>query len=194
MEKCWGGEYIMKNTCIICLVILLGASGNLVFADGKINTSTTISESILEILNSISVIIESSIAIAEAEPKELQRQMREKGHSVEKQAEESIVQTLHKTLAELKKLEKALKGNLAEMEELSRENLHKYRKNRDQLEIWLDQFEERLNALVEETEKRRESLNEQAREKALEILEEMKRALNRMEERVQRQRQAEDML
>jgi hypothetical protein len=146
----------MKNTCIICLVILLGASGNLVFADGKINTSTTISESILEILNSISVIIESSIAIAEAELKELQRQLREKGHSVEKQAEESIVQTLHKTLAELKKLEKALKGNLAEMEELSRENLHKYRKSRDQLEIWLDQFEERLNALVEETEKRRE--------------------------------------
>ena len=169
---------MMKYICIFFLFILLGPSGNLVFADGKTNTRTTISETILEILSSISVIIESSIAIAEAELKELQQQLREKTDSLEKHAEESIIRTLQKTLAELKKLEKALRENLAEMEELSRENMDKYRKDRDQLELWLDQFKERLNALVEETEKRRESLNEQAREKALEILEEMKRALN----------------
>jgi len=51
-----------------------------------------------------------------------------------------------------------------------------------------------LHVFVEETEKRRDLLNEQAREKALDILEEMKRTLNRMEERVKRQRQAENML
>jgi hypothetical protein len=53
---------------------------------------------------------------------------------------------------------------------------------------------ERLREPVEETEKTRESLNEQVREKALDILEEMKRTLNRMEERVERQRQVENML
>ena len=194
MEKRWGGGGMMKNICIIFFIILLGAFGNLVFADGKTNTRTTISETILEILSSISLIIENSIAIAEAELKELQREPKKKGDSLEKQAEESIVQTLRKTLDELKKLEKVLKENLAEMEELSRENLDKYRKNRHQLEMRLDQFKQRLNALVEETEKRRELLNEQVREKAIGILEEMKKTLNRMEERVKRQRQAENML
>ena len=80
------------------------------------------------------------------------------------------------------------------MEGLSRDNYNKYRKKREHLEMRLDQFKERLKALVEETEKRRELLNEQVREKALDILEEMKRTLNRMEERVKRQRQAENML
>jgi hypothetical protein len=192
MEKRWGGGGMMKNICIIFLIILLGASGNLVFADGRTNARTTISETILEILSSISVIIENSIAIAEAELKELQREPKKKGDSLEKQAEESIVQTLRKTLAELKKLEKALKEKLAEMEELSRENLDKYRKNRDQLEMRLDQFKERLNALVADTEKRRGSVSEQFREKAIDILEEMKKALNRVEEGIKRQ--AEDML
>ena len=194
IEKSWGADSMMRKIRIMCLVVLLGASGNLVFADGKPNTGRTISKSIVEILNSINVIIRSSIAIAEAELKELQWEVRKKGDSLEKQAEESIVQTLQKTLAELKKLEKALKENLAEMEGLSAENLDKYHKNRDQLEMWLEQFKERLKALAEETEKRRESLNEQVREKALDIFEEMKRTLNRMEERVKRQRQAENML
>jgi DNA repair exonuclease SbcCD ATPase subunit len=132
--------------------------------------------------------------IAEAELKELQRELKKKGDSPGKQAEESTVQTLHKMLTELKKLEKALKENLAEMEKLSRENLDKYRKNQDQLEMRLDQFKERLNKLVEKTEKRRESLNEQVREKVIDILEEMKKTLNRIEEGVKRQRQAENML
>jgi hypothetical protein len=65
--------------------------------------------------------------------------------------------------------------SLAEMEELSRENLGKYRKNRDQLKMRLDQIKERLNALVEETGKRRESLNERVREKVIDILDEMKK-------------------
>ena len=194
MEKSWGGDSMMRRICIICLVVLLGASGKLVFADGKPNTGTTISESIVEILNSINEIIRSSIAIAEAELKELQWELRKKGDSLEKQAGESIVQTLHKTLAELKKLEEALKKNLAEMEGLSRDNYNKYRKKREHLEMRVERFKERLKALAEETEKRRESLNEQVREKALDIVEEMKRTLNRMEERVKRQRQAENML
>ncbi|HUT73179.1 MAG TPA: hypothetical protein VMW89_21105 [Desulfatiglandales bacterium] len=185
---------MMRRICIICLVVLLGASGKLVFADGKPNTGTTISESIVEILNSINEIIRSSIAIAEAELKELQWELRKKGDSLEKQAGESIVQTLHKTLAELKKLEEALKKNLAEMEGLSRDNYNKYRKKREHLEMRVERFKERLKALAEETEKRRESLNEQVREKALDIVEEMKRTLNRMEERVKRQRQVENML
>jgi len=194
MEKSWGGDSMMRRICIICLVVLLGASGKLVFADGKPNTGTTISESIVEILNSINEIIRSSIAIAEAELKELQWELRKKGDSLEKQAGESIVQTLHKTLAELKKLEEALKKNLAEMEGLSRDNYNKYRKKREHLEMRVERFKERLKALAEETEKRRESLNEQVREKALDIVEEMKRTLNRMEERVKRQRQVENML
>ena len=154
----------MRRIFIICLVVLLGASGNLVFAEDKADSRTTISESVLEILNSINEIIRSSIAIAEAELKELQRELRKNGDSFKKQTEESVVQTLHKTLAELKKLEEALKKNLAEMEGLSRDNYNKYRKKREHLEMRLDQFKERLKALVEETEKRRELLNEQVRE------------------------------
>ena len=185
---------MIRKTCVICIVVLLAATANLVFAEDKADSRTTISESVLEILNSINEIIRSSIAIAEVELKELQQELGKKGDSFKKQTEESVVQTLHKTLAELKKLEEALKKNLAEMEGLSRDNYNKYRKKREHLEMRLERFKERLKAIVEEMERKGESLGEPIRERLLDILEEMKRTLNRMEERVKRQRQAENML
>ena len=70
---------MIRKTCVICIVVLLAATANLVFAEDKADSRTTISESVLEILNSINEIIRSSIAIAEAELKELQRELRKKG-------------------------------------------------------------------------------------------------------------------
>ena len=140
----------MKRLCILFIVLFLLYSVSLVLANDKKDSDMTFAESIKEIVSSINEIIKSSIKLAEAELKELQKELKERGGSIQKQAEKSIVHGLQKVLAELRKLDKALKKNLSEREGLSKEKLDQYLRNRDKLEERVGQFRKRIERFAEE--------------------------------------------
>ena len=184
----------MKKLCILFTVVFLLYTLNLVLANNKKDSDMTFGESIKGIVSSINEIIKSSIKLAGAKLKELQKELKRGGSSIQKQAEKSIIQGLQKALAELRKLEKALKKNLTEREGLSKEKVKQYLKNRDRLEERVGQFRKRIKRFGEEIGKECRSLKEPIRLKVQDILKEMERSIDRMEERLKRQRQIDKTL
>jgi len=189
-----GGDNLMKKLCTLFIVLFLFYTLNLVLANNKKDSDMTFGESIKEIVSSINEIIKGSIKLAGAKLKELQKELKRGGSSIQKQAEKSIVQGLQKILAELRKLEKALKKNFAEREGLSKEKLNQYLKDRDKLEERVGRFRKRIERFAEEIGKECRSLKEPIRLKVQDILKEMERAIDRMEERLKRQRQIDKTL
>jgi len=184
----------MKKLCTLFIVLFLFYTLNLVLANNKKDSDMTFGESIKEIVCSINEIIKGSIKLAGAKLKELQKELKRGGSSIQKQAEKSIVQGLQKILAELRKLEKALKKNFAEREGLSKEKLNQYLKDRDKLQERVGRFRKRIERFAEEIGKECRSLKEPIRLKVQDILKEMERAIDRMEERLKRQRQIDKTL
>lgn len=184
----------MKKLCIAFISLFLLCSFGVALADSEKGSDVTVGQSIKEIVNSINEIIKSSIRLAGAKLKELQEELEKGGTSIQKQAEKSIVQGLQKMLAELRRLEKALKKNLAEREGLPKEKLNQYLKDRDNLVERVDQFRKRIERFAEEIGRECRSLKEPIRLKVQDILKEMEQAINRMKERLKRQRQIDETL
>jgi gas vesicle protein len=164
-------------------------SSALAFAGDKGANTTTVGQSIRAVLDSINEIIKYSIRLAEAELVELQRDLKEKGNVLHKKTEKKIVEGLQKILGELRDLEKALKENLEEGKELSREERERYRKRRDELEEKLARLKERVKEFANDMAKELRSLKGPIRDKINEILEELQKIINRMEERLKKQKQ-----
>jgi Na+/phosphate symporter len=179
----------MKRPCILFMGLLVLSSFTLALAGSEEDPEMDVGEGIKEIIKSINEIIKYSIKLAEAELKELQRELKEGGRPLEKQAEKSILQALKRILAELRRLEEALKKNMAEREGLSKEELDRYMKDRDKLEERVGQFRERIKGFAEEIGKDWRLMKEPIGQRVQDILKEMERAIDRMGERLKRQRQ-----
>lgn len=184
----------MKRVFTLFISLFILSSFSLVFSSNKEGSKITVRESIKEILNSVSEIIKCSIQAAEAELKELQKELKEKGDSIHKKAEISIVEKLQKILTELKKMEKALKEDLAKGEDLSKEKLKLYRKNLYNLEGKIDQFRKRIKKFAEEIEKECILLKEPIRKKVQDLLKEVERAINSMQERLKKHKKVDKSL
>ncbi|NVM24856.1 MAG: hypothetical protein HWN70_02910 [Desulfobacterales bacterium] len=184
----------MKKLCIPFISFFLLCSFGLALADNEKGSDMTVGQSVKEIVNSINEIIGSSIRLAGAKLKELQKELEKGGTSIQKQVEKSMVEGLQKMLAELRRLEKALKKNLAEREGLPKEKLNQYLKDRDNLVERVDRFRKRIERFAEEIGRECKSLKEPIRLKVQDILKEMEQAINRMEERLKRQRQIDETL
>ena len=95
---------------------------------------------------------------------------------------------------ELRKIEKALKKNLAEGKGLSKEKREQYRNNRQNLEEKVSQLKKRIKKFAKNIEKEYRLLKEPISKRAQELLEEMERAINRIQERLKRERSIDKTL
>lgn len=185
-----GGEGVVKIFSLLFISIFICSSFSPLFANNKRDSEITVEESIKEILDSVNEIIKSGIQAGEKELKEL----KEKGGAVHKKAEESIMEKLQKILVELRKLEKALKENLAEGKKFSKEKREQYRKNRENLEEKVAQLKKRIKKFAEDIEKECRLLKEPISKRVQEFLKEMERAINSMQERLKRKRTTDKTL
>ena len=126
----------MTSKCIIIffMSIFITSYFSPLLANNRKSPEITVQESIKEILDSVNEIITSGIQAAEKELKEFQKELKEKGGAIHKKAEKSMGEKLQKMLVELRKIEKALKENLAEGKDLSKEKREQYRNSRQNLE------------------------------------------------------------
>jgi len=183
-----------KFIFIFFISIFIVSSFGPLLADNKRGSAITAGKSIKEILDSVNEIITSGIQAAEGELKEFQKELKEKGGAVHKRAEKSIAEKLQKILVELRKIDKALKENLAEGKDLSKEKREQYRKNRENLEEKMDQLTKRIKRFAEDIEKEYRLLKEPISKRVQEFLKEMERAINRMQERLNRKRTTDKSL
>lgn len=183
---------MIKGLCIFCISLFLLFPFGLVLASNEKPSKMYVGGSIEEALSTINEIIESSIRLAEAELERLQKVLKEEGESIQKRAGKSIVQGLEKIVAELRKLDQALKKNMAEREGLSTEKLNQYSKNLDRLEERLGQFRKRIEKFARDIEKEWRLMEEPVRQKVQDVLKEIERAINRLRERLKRQRQIDN--
>ncbi len=179
----------MKGYCIFFIGLFILSSISMAWAGSEKGPEMDVGENIKEIIRSINEIIKHSIKLAEAELKELQKELKEGRGSIEKQAEKSILLALKKILAELRRLEKTLKEKMAEREGLSKEKLDQYMKDRDKLEERVGQFRKRIRVFAKRIGKEYRLMKEPIRQRVQDILKEMERAIDRMGERLKRQRQ-----
>jgi gas vesicle protein len=95
---------------------------------------------------------------------------------------------------ELRKLEKALKEDLAEGKEFSKEKREQYRKNRQNLEEKVAQLKKRIKKFAENIEKEYRLLKKPISKRVQEFLKEMESAINSMQERLKRKRTTDKTL
>lgn len=186
-----GGDSMLRQLGVLFVSTVFVVSLSTGFASSKEDSTKSMNETISEILNAISDIIKGSLALAEAELKQLRRELEKRGGALQKQAEESILKALQNALSELKELDSAIKKNLEQMERRPKERLNYYRKNRDALEKRVAEFRRQLQGFAEKVEKEYATLGEPVKKKIKEILAEMERAHDRMEERFKKQKQIE---
>ena len=177
-----------KFIVILFSSVFIVSSFGPLLANNRKASEITIGESIKEILDSVNKIITFGIQAAEKELKEFHKELREKGGGVHKKAEKSIVEKLQKILVELRKIEKALKENLAEGKNLSKEKREQYRNNRQNLEEKVAQLKKRIKKFARDLEKEYRVRKEPISKRVQELLRETERAINRMHERLKRKR------
>jgi methyl-accepting chemotaxis protein len=179
-------------------IILFGAmlvvSLNTAFARSEEDSPGSIDETISEILNAINDIIKGSLALAEAELKQLQRQLEKRGGALQEEAEQSILRALQKALSELKELDRAIKRNLEDMKRRQKERLNDYRKTADTIEKRVAEIKKQLEEFAQKMEKESATVRGQVEKKVRQILAEMERALDRTEQRFKKHKEIEDTL
>ena len=149
---------------------------------------------IMTINRLINEIIKSNIKLAEAKLLELQGTLKEKENSIQQQAKGAIEEKLKEMLNDLKIMEEALKKELAEKEDLSKEKLDRYFKKLDKLEERIEELSKRTKRFAEEIEKECRLLKDSIRQSIKDIIAEMERIITRMEERLKRQKQIDQTL
>lgn len=182
-----GGEGVVKIFSLLFISFFICSSFSPLFANNKRDSEITVEESIKEILDSVNEIIKSGIQAGEKELREIQKALKGNEDSIHKTAEKYILEKLQEILVELRKLEKALKEDLAEGKEFSKEKREQYRKNRENLEKKIDQFKKRMKKFAEDIEKEYRLLKEPISKRAQELLKEMERVINRIQERLKRE-------
>ncbi len=180
---------MLRHVGVLFVSSLLVVSLNTGFASSKEDSTRSMDETISEIVDAINEIARGCIALAEAELKHLQRQLEKSGGSLQKQAEESIIKALEKALSELRELERVIKKNLEQMESRPKERHKHYRKNRNTLEKRIAEFRRQLRGFAEEVEKDCTTVRRPIKKGVQEILAEMERALDRMEERFKKHKE-----
>jgi methyl-accepting chemotaxis protein len=179
-------------------IILFGAmlvvSLNTAFARSEEDSPGSIDETISEILNAINDIIKGSLALAEAELKQLQRQLEKRGGALQEEAEQSILRALQKALSELKELDRAIKRNLEDMKRRQKERLNDYRKTADTIEKRVAEIKKQLEEFAQKMEKESATVRGPVEKKVRQILAEMERALDRTEQRFKKHKEIEDTL
>jgi len=185
---------VTKRFFILFISIFICSSFPPLFANNKRDPEITIGESIKEILDSVNEIIKSGIQAVEEILKELQKELKERKDSIHKKAEKSILEKLQKILVELRKIEKALKENLAEGKGLSKEKREQYRNNRQNLEEKVAQLKKTIKKFAQDIEKEYRLLKEPISKRTQELLKEMERAINRIHERLKRKRTTDKTL
>ena len=182
---------MLKQLGVLFVSSLLVVSLNTAFASSKEDSPGSIDETISEILNAINDIIKGSLALAEAELKQLQRQLEKRGGALQEEAEQSILRALQNALSELKELDRAIKKNLEDMKRSRKERLNDYRKTADTLEKRVAEIKKQLEEFPEEMEKESATLRGPVEKKVRQILAEMERALDRMEQRFKKHKEIE---
>jgi len=185
---------MLKQLGVLFVSSLLVVSLNTAFASSKEDSPGSIDETISEILNAINDIIKGSLALAEAELKQLQRQLEKRGGALQEEAEQSILRALQNALSELKELDRAIKKNLEDMKRSRKERLNDYRKTADTLEKRVAEIKKQLEEFAEEMEKESATLRGPVEKKVRQILAEMERALDRMEQRFKKHKEIEGTL
>jgi DNA anti-recombination protein RmuC len=182
---------MLKQLGVLFVSSLLVVSLNTAFASSKEDSPGSIDETISEILNAINDIIKGSLALAEAELKQLQRQLEKRGGALQEEAEQSILRALQNALSELKELDRAIKKNLEDMKRSRKERLNDYRKTADTLEKRVAEIKKQLEEFAQKIEKESARLRGPVEKKVRQILAEMERALDRMEQRFKKHKEIE---
>jgi methyl-accepting chemotaxis protein len=185
---------MLRQLGVLFVSTLLVVSLNTAFASSKEDSPGSIDETISEILNAINDIIRGSLALAEAELKQLQRQLEKRGGALQQEAEQSILRALQNALSELKELDRAIKKNLEDMKRRQKERLNDYRKTADTLEKRVAEIKKQLEEFAQEMEKESATLRGPVEKKVRHILAEMERALDRMEQRFKKHKEIEGTL
>jgi methyl-accepting chemotaxis protein len=185
---------MLKQLGVLFVSSLLVVSLNTAFASSKEDSPGSIDETISEILNAINDIIKGSLALAEAELKQLQRQLEKRGGTLQEEAEHSILRALQNALSELKELDRAIKKNLEDMKRRQKERLNDYRKTADTLEKRVAEIKKQLEEFAQKMEKESATPRGPVEKKVRQILAEMERALNRMEHRFKKHKEIEGTL
>ena len=182
---------MLKQLGVLFVSSLLVVSLNTAFASSKEDSPGSIDETISEILNAINDIIKGSLALAEAKLKQLQRQLEKRGGALQEEAEQSILRALQNALSELKELDRAIKKNLEDMKRSRKERLNDYRKTADTLEKRVAEIKKQLEEFAQKIEKESARLSGPVEKKVRQILAEMERALDRMEQRFKKHKEIE---
>ena len=147
-----------------------------------------------EILNSINDIIKNNIKLTEAKLLELRRAFKEKGSSTHQKAKDAIEGKLGEMPADLKNMEEVIKKELEEKESLSKETLDQYSKKLDQFEEKIEELNRKAKRFGEDIEKEYGLLKDSIKQSVKDIITEMERIINRMEEGLERQKQIDQTL
>ncbi len=185
---------MLRQLGVLFVSTLLVVSLNTASARSEEDSKRGMDETISEILDAINDIIKGSLALAEAELKQLQRQLEKRGGALQEEAEQSILRALQNALSELKELDRAIKKNLEDLKRRQKERLNDYRKTADTLEKRVAEIKKQLEEFAEEMEKQSVTLRGPVEKKVRHILAEMERALDRMEQRFKKHKEIEGTL
>lgn len=185
---------MIRKLGIILFGVMLVVSFSSGVARSEEDSKRGMDETISEILDAINDIIKGSLALAEAELKQLQRQLEKRGGALQEEAEQSILRALQNALSELKELDRAIKKNLEDMKRRQKERLNDYRKTADTLEKRVAEIKKQLEEFADEMEKESATLRGPVEKKVRQILAEMERALDRMEQRFKKHKEIEGTL